>query len=249
MTPSLPKSFASILGDYLVAYEGHTEDELDLLFEVERWIPWVTLSELINEYNKLTVQKLWAPPLVSVFNDELLGRTEDTSFLLSVTWRTKPSPNPAILPVTTIGEFEIGPVYGQIGYDDSYFVLGPDQMPISAKDPDQYSFFVSNETFYNNKVEDIQRMFLKDVTAVLSIESYGIRIQKIYTTDDPLQHVTISEPSEADTITTQVRIIALDEFGIIRAALQGIRDNFKSGTIDYWPIDRFLPEEISEEEE
>lgn len=195
----LPVTFGSLLGKYLIAYQGHTEEELNLLGKVQEWISQVPLDELIDEYNKLTVRRLWNSPLIATFSDSLLDRMKDTSFLLSVSQDL---------------------VYAQIGFRDSYFIPHSEGSVVSLTSLD----------LTEQQGLSIRRMLLEPMSVTLIISP--LSIQKIYSTNDPLQHITLRKATEAtETTNLQVEILYLDGVERIQEAIQGIRHNFANGPI------------------
>ena len=231
-------SLGLILGDYLVAYEGHTENELELHVQLQSQIENSTMSELITQYNKLTVQKLWYQTVVDIFNDEFLRRAKESTFMISTTWDVDPQ--------TQVVTKAPSVVHIQIGYEDSYLVLSPNGYPIPNTDSTIKSFSLLNESFTSEEETNIQGIILKgNVEVILQFQNGNYEIQSIGNSKDSLERVIIA-PLGQQSPRVPVRIMDSDEFGLIRRALNGIRNGFT--VIDYWPIDQPEIDELSEGE-
>jgi hypothetical protein len=241
MASPTPLSLATILRDYLSAYEGHTVNEIPLLLQLKDQIKQSTMSEIVTEYDKLTVQKLWYSPIVATFSDELLSRMADSTFMISTAWK---SPN-ASGPI----EWEQY-VTVQIGYEDAYYVLDSDNLPIHSDGWE--SFSLMNDSFSDEDQLKIQRIILMGAVEVTIVVSGGkLEIVSIQNPNDPVEKVRVNPRfltlQSGETTSILAKIIDSDGFDLIRRTLSGIRNGFQ--VIDYWPIDVSEPESESDEDE
>ena len=198
-------NFGSILGDYLVAYEAHSWNELELHDRLQTQISNSTLGEIIEEYNKLTVMKLWYPPVVSIFHDELLSRAMDSTFMISTSYV-----NDNDYPVVQI----------QIGYEDSYYVLDSDDVPIRVSDLGRKSYSLLNDSFTDQEEKQVQRILLRH-NVMVDLGSHR-EILKVYSQEDHIEQVTVSKLEPIFSVVA--KIIEMDDYGLIRRALDGIRN-------------------------
>ena len=77
-------SLASAVAAYIPAYNAHTDVEGEMLHDVYKYINEAPLDEIQDEYNRLTAENEWVPPLAETFYDYLLDKIlNDTGYLIS----------------------------------------------------------------------------------------------------------------------------------------------------------------------
>ncbi len=245
----MSRNFGTLLGEYLSVYEFHTESEFELLDRLRDQIGVTTFGEIIDQYNKLTLQKLWVPPVVSTFHDELLNRLNGTTFMISTSW-TRP---------------EVTHVSVQIGYDDGYLVLNEFGVPIT--EGEAQSFSLLNDSFTPADEKIVQRIILGGHPMVVLSRSGEVSdshrlsrggasdralpgevsdsqrlsgevfvINEIFNEKDPAERVRHSEPTEP-TIILPAKVYEAEEFYFLRRMIQGIRD-------EDFPLVNPLPAEL-----
>jgi len=202
-------SLARVLANYLRDYENNQEHSTDQLSLLRVTISLATLSEIVTEFNKLSHFKLWFPPVVIIFQEELLARANQATFMFSTSWTN----------IETYSPF----VDLQVGYQDEYVIPDENGSPISSEDWSIYSLV--NDNLVSIDQEKIIRMILTGpiIADIIQTEDQ-ISIGSISSEEDPVQTLTFNSQTG---IKVKVKITYLDDFNVIKTALDSLKSNYQ----------------------
>lgn len=201
-------AFATKIGNYLRAYEAHNQFELPCLDELVNALSVTTFSDIMINYNNITYRKLWVEPLMNVFNEEVLKRALEATFLISVCWIDN-NPEGAI----------------QIGYSEKYQAISPLNLPL-FENTYKYSL-IGSENLSKDNVQRIIRIILRENVGLEL--GFNNEILSIYNSQDPIEKIVFS--NEKPVSTTRPRLHFLGDFALMVKILKNFRTNI--GIIDY----------------
>jgi hypothetical protein len=140
------------VASYINSWEGHSDIEGYNFIQLRDKIKNATIEELTTEYNALTQQNLWNASLLDLFYDEFRSRMfNETTFSISVTWRSIENPTALIM----------------VGFEDSYPIIDGDGSFILPNDPKILNNTLTSINFSNEYREAIIRMLLdRNVTVI-----------------------------------------------------------------------------------
>jgi len=198
-------SLSKAVGNYLSAWEGHTQLEAVRLQQVDDLISRATLSEINSIFNVLSQQNLWVEPLIDLFYNELLGRAMDATFAISGLWLDNDKLS----------------VYIYIGFRDSYPLVTPIFTPIT------------NETLGEERAKTVLRLLIRGELAVLvQVSGDLVRVISAESKYDPLDRITFMEEIPGWTsFKLDLETEEADGFGLIRKMLAELR-NRTFGVVD-----------------
>jgi hypothetical protein len=219
-------SLSSAIESYISAAEKYTDNESGFIGVVAEYLSNATFDEVLTEYNRLTAQKLWYSELQSVFNDELLKRLDESTFMISFSWSRVPDQSDE-----SLQEFIAHPwAIIQMGYEDTYTVFTHNFHPIKMDDSERASFSLTNRSFTNDETQTVRRIILSGkigINVVYNHQSNHIEVERIYKTDDPMFAVT--KQVTGDIITISNSTITLNpEIRLIKMALDGLKGAYLS---------------------
>src|SRR5579875_643631 len=76
---------------YLSSWDSHNSMEGNNLADLTETLKQATLNEICDEYNKITVLKLWNDPLLYTFYNELIERSESLNFTIFAYQKKNPN--------------------------------------------------------------------------------------------------------------------------------------------------------------
>ncbi|MEM3857876.1 MAG: hypothetical protein QW478_00575 [Candidatus Micrarchaeaceae archaeon] len=76
---------------YLSSWNSHNSMEGNNLADLTEILKQATLNDICDEYNKITVLKLWNDPLLYTFYNELIERAEGLNFTIFTSWKKNPN--------------------------------------------------------------------------------------------------------------------------------------------------------------
>jgi hypothetical protein len=207
---------SQLISTYISSWEGHTQSEGSNLIAVQKRIENATIDEINIEFNSITQQGIWVPPLVTVFYDELLDRLmNETTFAISTTWQN-------------ISEWLAHPfMILQVGFEETYHTNGS---LIRANNDNINTLTLSDDNFSKVIRERIVRLLLHDgLIALVEITPNELQVVGLVSSrniDEPVLFPNrIRKPNPSQIVRIRVNVQETPDWNIVRRMYQSLRDN------------------------
>lgn len=207
---------SQLISTYISSWEGHTQSEGSNLIEVQKRLENATIDEINIEFNSITQQGIWVPPLVTVFYDELLDRLmNETTFAISMAWQN-------------ISNFL---VTLQVGFEETYPVINTNGSIIRANNDNINILTLTDDNFLKVIREQIIRLLLRDddLIALIEITANGPQVIGLVSSRNINEPVLFSDriqnPGSSQIVRIRVKIQEMPDWTMVRRMYQALRDN------------------------
>lgn len=206
---------SQLISTYINSWEGHTQAEGDNLLAVQKRLENATIDEITTEFNAITQQSIWVPPLITLFYDELLDRLmNETTFAISTAW-------------TNIPEWIINPfVVIRVGFEETYPVIDTNGLFIRADQPNVQTLTLTNDSFSTPIKNRIIRSLLHDgIIAIVEVTSNEIQISGLVSTQNLNEPIWFSKKKQDafQSIQIKVQIQESADWNHVRRMYQALR--------------------------
>ena len=217
------------LTNYASSMEGYSSSKGSRYTSLKSIIERSTISEILEEYNRISINKIWNEPLNQLFQDEIKERVlSEATFVIGTVWRS-------------IENWRLKPyVYIQVGFDEDYSVIDADGEPILESDPVVSSFTIPNVQLAEETQRDILELILNSKPKATVRISESIQVVQ-------LENFTLSTPHSIrelhGDVTVETTVYHMPDLHLLYLILENIWKK------TYEPIDLYsiqYNEEIAE---
>lgn len=229
--------FSRLVGNYISAYEGHTEAEGITYIETRERLKSATIDEINTVYNLVTQQKLWTSSLIDLFFDELLDRLlNETTFVISTAWKYVSS--------WLNNSF----VLIRIGFEENYPEIEDDDTYITGDHDNINKINIVDSQLDPRIRERIIKMILTgDVNVIIGYSETELRIVAVESVTETDNIIRLSSLTIPNLIRIKARIRTAPDWAMIVQMYYGLRTE-SPGIIDPF-AERVREEEINQAEE
>lgn len=210
---------SQLISTYISSWEGHTQSEGSNLIAVQKRLENATIDEINTEFNSMTQQGIWVPPLITVFYDELLDRLmNETTFAISTAWQN-------------ISEWLAHPfMILRVGFEETYPVIDTNGLFIRANNANINTLTLSDDNFSKVIRERIVRLLLHDgLIALVEITPNELQVVGLVSSqnvDEPVLFPNrIRNPNPSQIVRIRVKIQETPDWNMVRRMYQALRDN------------------------